>query len=173
MKKIVIALTLALFSMGVAHSQEPPRKLHNVEILDLKGEPAMLPKWGEKNLMIFYIDPDRAGQNKDFTDMLEDTRIAEHSDIFGFGIINLKDAPFIPNGLARSMAHKRTERNGATVLADQTRTVSSEWNLGDCNNKFAVLLVNKDLELLYFRKGLLSDDDKVEFLKVIESWKQR
>lgn len=171
MKRIAIALTLALFSMSVANSQELPRKLQNVEILDLHAKPAMLPKWGEKNLMLFYIDPDRAGQNQDWTDMLEETKCAEGAEIFGFGVINLKDAPFIPNGLARAMANKRTERNGATVLADQTRALSTAWNLGDCNNKFAILLINKDTELVYFRKGWLTEQDKAEFMEVIESWK--
>ena len=56
-----------LFSAVAAPAQSLPRKVSNVEVLDLNGNPAKLPYWGEKNLLIFYIDPDRPKQNNDFT----------------------------------------------------------------------------------------------------------
>lgn len=85
--------------------------------------------------------------------------------------MNLKDAPMIPNGMARNMARKRTEKNGATVLADQERTLSTAWGLGDCNNKFVLMFVNKEGELVFLRKGELSEADKQEFYKVLDQYR--
>ncbi len=49
------------------------------------------PYWGEKNLMIFYIDPDHHKQNEDFTTDMEENHRVEGENLFGFGVMNLKD----------------------------------------------------------------------------------
>ena len=85
--------------------------------------------------------------------------------------MNLKDAPMVPNSMARSMARKRTATNGATVLADQTHALSTAWNLGDCNNKFVLMFVTQEGELVFLRKGVLSDADKEAFYEVLENYK--
>lgn len=145
--------------------------MENVKLLDLEGNAAKLPYFGEKNLMIFYVDPDRHKQNEDFTIELEQNHRADSENIYGFGVMNLKDAPMIPNGMARNMARKRTEKNGATVLADQERTLSTAWGLGDCNNKFVLMFVNKEGELVFLRKGELSEADKQAFYKVLDQYR--
>lgn len=157
MKMKVIGM-LAAFTLAAsaAAAQELPRKVNNVEVLDLDGNPAKLPHWGEKNLMIFYVDPDRHKQNNDFTVELEENHRAQSDNIFGFGVMNLKDAPMVPNGMARNMAKKRTAKNGALVLADQDRILSKAWELGDCNNQFVLMIVSKEGELVFLRKGVLS-----------------
>ena len=88
MKMKVIGM-LAAFTLAAsaAAAQELPRKVDNVEVLDLDGNPAKLPHWGEKNLMIFYVDPDRHKQNNDFTIELEENHRAQGDNIFGFGVM--------------------------------------------------------------------------------------
>ena len=159
MKMKVIAM-LAAFALtaSAVQAQELPRKVQNVEVLDLDGKPAKLPYFGEKNLMIFYVDP-------------EQNHRAESDNIHGFGVMNLKDAPMVPNGMARNMAKKRTAKNGATVLADQNRILSTAWALGDCNNQFVLMIVSKEGELVFLRKGELSDADKEAFYETIEKYK--
>ncbi len=147
-----------------------PHKVENVSILDLKGEATTLPMWGEKNLMIFYIDPDRHKQNQEFTEDLEENHRAEGDGIYGFGILNLKDSG-LPNSIVRSLARKRTEKNGATVLADQTGALREKWGLGDCNNLFVLMIVTKEGELVYMKKGELSEADKEEFYKVVDLYR--
>ena len=136
MKLKLWLLLLPLLGMSVAVSAQSslPRKVSDVTLLDLNGDPTQLPYWGEKNLMIFYIDPDHHKQNEDFTTDMEENHRVEGENLFGFGVMNLKDAPMIPNGMARNMARKRTASNGATVLADQNNTLRDAWQLGDCNN---------------------------------------
>ena len=161
MKMRVIAM-LAAFALtaSAVQAQELPRKVQNVEVLDLDGKPAKLPYFGEKNLMIFYVDPDRHKQNEDFTIELEQNHRAESDNIHGFGVMNLKDAPMVPNA-----------KNGATVLADQNRILSTAWALGDCNNQFVLMIVSKEGELVFLRKGELSDADKEAFYETIEKYK--
>lgn len=172
MKMKVIGM-LAAFTLAAsaAAAQELPRKVDNVEVLDLDGNPAKLPHWGEKNLMIFYVDPDRHKQNNDFTVELEENHRAQSDNIFGFGVMNLKDAPMVPNGMARNMARKRTAKNGATVLADQDRILSTAWGLGDCNNKFVLMFVTKEGELVFLRKGELTEADKEAFYEVLDQYR--
>ena len=69
------------------------------------------------------------------------------------------------------MAKKRTEKNGATVLADQERTLSSAWGLGDCNNQFVLMIVSKEGELVFLRKGVLSEADKEAFYETIDKYR--
>ena len=167
MKMKVIAM-LAAFALtaSAVQAQELPRKVQNVEVLDLDGKPAKLPYFGEKNLMIFYVDPDRHKQNEDFTIELEQNHRAESDNIHGFGVMNLKDAPIGPQAQQRAVA-----KNGATVLADQNRILSTAWALGDCNNQFGLMIVSKEGELVFLRKGELSDADKEAFYETIEKYK--
>lgn len=169
--KMTMLLAALAFVASTATAQSLPRKVSNVEILDLAGQPAKLPYWGEKNLMIFYVDPDHHKQNEEFTVELEENHRAQGDNIYGFGIINLGDAPMIPNRIARNMARKRTEKNGATVLADQDRVVSKAWELGDCNNQFVLMIVSKEGELVFLRKGVLSEEDKAAFYETIEKYR--
>lgn len=170
--KVLLAAAMLVASTAVqAQELKLPHKVKNVTILDLNGNPATLPMWGEKNLMIFYVDPDHHKQNQEFTEELEQNHRASGNAIVGFGVMNLKDAPMVPNGMARSMARKRTEKNGATVLADQDRVLSREWGLGDCNNLFVLMIVSKEGELVYMKKGELSAADKEEFYKVVDKYR--
>ena len=79
----------------------------------------------------------------------------------------------IPTTISRTrispLNWKRT--TGATVLADQTHALSTAWNLGDCNNKFVLMFVTKEGELVFLRKGVLSDADKEAFYEVLENYK--
>ena len=169
--KFLVLSAIALFSASVAAAQEQPRKIEHVALLDLDGNPAQLPMWGEKNLLIFYVDPDRHKQNDEFVTDMEENHRAAGDNLYGFGVMNLKDAPMIPNSLARVMAKKRTAKNGAIVLADQDRTLSTAWELGDCNNQFVLMIVSKEGELVFVRKGELSEADKEAFYRTVEKYK--
>lgn len=172
MKALMLSTAFALAAFTTTAQQiTVPHKVSNVTVLDLDGKPTKLPHWGEKNLMIFYVDPDRHKQNEDFTIELEQNHRASGANIYGFGIMNLNDAPMVPNGMARSMAKKRTQSNGATVLADEENALSKAWGLGDCNNQFVLMIVSKEGELVFIRKGVLSTEDKAAFYKTISNYK--
>ncbi len=170
-RKLTILFAALCLMTTAAWAQELPKKVENVDLFDLKNEPMKLPEFGKKNLMIFYIDPQAHKQNEDFTVELEESHRAEGENLLGFGVINLKDAPLFPNWLVRSIARKRTKKNGALVMADPKHLLRDAWDLGDCNNLFVLLIVSKEGELTYMHKGELTEADKEEFYRVIEKYK--
>lgn len=147
-----------------------PYRVDNLEIKNLSGDVVTLPYYGEKHLLIFYVDPDKHKQNEDFTYEIEENHAAAGENIQGYGILNLKDTIY-PNSIVRMLARKRTEKNGATVLSDEDNIVSKQWGLGDCNNKFVLLLVSKEGELVFCRKGEFSEQDKKDFYEIIEKYR--
>ena len=169
MKKIFVLGFLLLASLSM-QAQEL-KKVENVMLETLKGAPASLPMWGEKNLLIFYVDPDHANQDMAFADEMEEKHLAAGENIYGFGVMNLKDAPLIPNTLACTIANNRTKKNGATILVDKGRILSTAWGLGDCNNSFVMLLISKEGELVYMHKGKHSEEDKKEFIRAIAPYR--
>ena len=174
MKKSIILLCALLFSF-VANAQyidmQPlPHKVENLELRDLRNKPAKLPYYGEKNALIFYVDPDKHRQNHEFTVEIEENKRAAGPNIEGFGIINLKNTIF-PNSIVRALARKRTEKNHATIITDPDCIVAKEWGLGDCNNYFIIMIVTKEGELVYCKKGELTKEDQEEFYKVVDKYR--
>lgn len=162
---LIVAATM-MFTL-TSEAQSLPRKVRNVELQDLDTKKARLPWWGEKNLLIFYVDPEVPKQNHDFITYLEETGRVAGPNIEGFGIVNLKDAVY-PNSLVRQIADARTAKNGATILCDPDHWISSAWRLGDCNNCFVIMLVNKQGQLVYMHKGEMSKAEQQKFIAAAE-----
>jgi hypothetical protein len=171
MKTKALFLILAasmLFAIN-ADAQSLPRRVRNVEVQDLDAKKARLPWWGEKNLMIFYVDPDVPKQNDEFISHIEKTGRLAGPNIEGFGIINLKDSWYpVPNSVIRQIAESRTAKNGATILCDPDHWFSSAWRLGDCNDKFVIMLVNKAGELVYISKGEMDEAEQQRFIEAAD-----
>ena len=164
----VLLLILASITLSICAEAQPlPRKVRNVEVQDLDAKKARLPWWGEKNLLIFYVDPEVPRQNHDFITHIEETGRVQGPNIEGFGIVNLKDAVY-PNNLVRQIADARTAKNGATILCDPDHYISSAWRLGDCNNMFVIMLVNKAGELVFVHKGEMNEEDQKRFIEAAE-----
>ena len=125
--RALLLITLAVMTFSLtAEAQSLPRKVRNIEVQDLDTKKARLPWWGEKNLLIFYVDPEVPKQNHDFITYIEETGRVQGPNIEGFGIVNLKDAVY-PNNVVRKIADARTAKNGATILCDPDHYVSSAW----------------------------------------------
>lgn len=172
LKSIILTIAAIIAAMtAFAQPLEQPRKVENLNLTDLKNQPAQIPHWGEYNLLIFYADPDHPTQCSDFCQDMEDNHRAAGDNIYGLGIVNLKDAPLLPNAIVRKIAYNRTKKNKAVILADPDRTVSTEWGLGECNNKFTLILISKEGELIYYHKGEFSEEDEAEFYRTIEPYR--
>ncbi|MBQ8774590.1 MAG: hypothetical protein IJZ50_01910 [Alistipes sp.] len=169
-KALLMAL-VAIFALSTtADAQSLPRRVRNMEVQDLDGNKARLPWWGEKNLLIFYVDPEVPKQNHEFVSWIEENKRLAGPNIEGFGIVNLKDAAY-PNSLVRKIADARTAKNGATIVCDPDHWVSSAWRLGDCNNMFCILLVTKEGELVYVSKGEMSEEEQQRFLEIADKYR--
>ena len=174
MKKSIILLCALLFSF-VANAQDIdmqplPHKVENLELRDLRNNPTTLPYYGEKNTLIFYVDPDKHRQNHEFIVEMEENKRAAGPNIEGFGIINLKNTIF-PNSIVRALARKRTEKNHATIITDPDCIVAKEWGLGDCNNYFIIMILTKEGELVYCKKGEFSKADQDEFYRIVDKYR--
>ena len=141
-----------------------------INIRDASDNSIPIPKLGEKHLLIFYVDPDHANQNAEFIDHLEKNHILS-DNIHSFGIVNLKDAPILPNGIVRSMVRKKINQTGADIYTDPDHLLRDGWNLGDVNNQFTLIFVTKDLEIKFLSKGELTQEQIEEFYRVIDEYK--
>ena len=119
---------------------------------------------------IFYVDPDHANQNKEFRENLEKNQI-DSPNIYGFGIVNLKDAPMLPNSIVRAMIRKKVKQTGAAIYTDPDRILSKAWDLGDCNDQFVLLFVTKDGEVEFMSKGEMAQQQINEFYRVIDKYR--
>ena len=160
----------AAFSASAQKSPLVGKKVGPVQVRDASDNPIMLPELGKKHLLIFYPDPDHAGQNKDFQDYMKAHPI-DSDDIYAFGVVNLKDAPMLPNSIVRAMVRKEVKATGAQIYTDPDHLLRDAWGLGDVNNCFAVIFVTKDREIAYFKAGEMSEADKAEFFRVLERYK--
>ncbi len=175
MRRIFLLLTAMLAAATVeAQEQTLPRKVENLTINDISGNATTIPQFGEKNLLIFYVDPDsylKGGSNKKLSDVLEENGRAEGPSIFGLGIMNFPDTG-LPKGMVRNMARKRSEKNGATILDDDKQLLKEKWGLGDCNNKFVIMIVSKEGELVYCAKENLDDAGIKNFYEVVDKYRK-
>ncbi|MBR2975235.1 MAG: hypothetical protein IKC57_00105 [Alistipes sp.] len=169
-KVLLLFFAASLLCSIAAEAQSLPRKVRNVEVQDLDAKKARLPWWGEKNLLIFYVDPEVPKQNHDFITWIEENKRLEGPNIEGFGIVNLKDAVY-PNSLVRKIADARTAKNGATILCDPDHWISSAWRLGDCNNQFCILIISREGELVYFNKGEMDEAEQQRFLDIADKYR--
>ena len=120
----------------------------------MQGNPAKLPHWGKKNVLIFYVDPDaylNGNNTADFAQEIEDNKRAAGPAIEGFGILDFPDT-WLPKNTLRKICANRTAKNGATILEDSKHLVKNQWGLGDCNGKFLLILVDKSGVIRYIRR---------------------
>lgn len=171
--RTLLVLVVALLLGVSAQAQSLPRKVENVTIKDLNGNPAKLPYFGEKNLLIFFVDPDAylaMNKNNKFAEELEANGRAAGPNIYGFGIMNFPDT-FLPVELLRKICRKRVEKNGATIIDDSEHIFKNAWNLGECNNKFMLLIVSKEGELVYVLRDEIDAQGKEEFYRIVDQYR--
>lgn len=167
---LTVAATLALQVSAQVQTAKIGAKVGPVEIRDSNNNPVPLPHFGEKHLLVFYPDPDKASQNQKFTDHLEENHIVS-DNIFSFGVVNLKDAPMLPNGIVRSMIRKKEKKNDTVIYTDPDHLLRDAWGLGDVNNLFTIIFVTRDGVIEFLKKGEMTEKDIEEFYRVIDKYK--
>ncbi len=166
-QKLLISLLLVLCAAPLATAQEG-RTVENIELLNLNNRATRLPHFGTKNLIIFYVDPDRVGQNDDFVREIKGNATLKSGKFAGVNIMNIKDAPMAPNAVSYKMAQKRAEATGTPFLIDHNGTLSSNWRLGDCDNLSTILVVDTAGEIKFVSKGKITPFNKDKFYRIIE-----
>jgi hypothetical protein len=172
--KIGVLVSAVVFPFAVMFAQQKqgpvlPAKVSDVELTDLDKNPTGFSEYGKKHLMIFYVDPDSHKQNADFQAELEANSQAGDPSFQAYAVLNLKDTA-LPGGIVRSMAERRTKGKLAISLADNNRILSTAWGLGNVNNKFCLLFVTAGGELVYFRAGEFTEQDKADFYAICDKY---
>lgn len=140
--------------------------VQNTEVRDSKNNPVMLPYFGEKTIMIFYSDPDRPNRNEYLAERLKQEEL-NGDDFYGFGVVNLKDAPFFPNGLVRFMIRREEKKNAkhnVKIYTDPDHLLKNAWNFGDVNDQFAVSVISKEGEVLFYQEKELTENETEDFI---------
>jgi predicted transcriptional regulator len=132
--------------------------VENAEVRDASDRPASIPHLGKKTVLIFYVDPDVPYQNDPFAEALKKHRFPQDK-FFGMGIVNLRDAPLLPNSIVRAMVRREIRANNAVILTDPDRILQGAWDLGDCNNKSVIILVDPQRRVRFFKKGALTEGE--------------
>lgn len=169
MKAKYTILLLALFVCISApnKAQELPRKVRNISLENQNNQRVYIPYWGEKNLLIFYIDPEAATQNNELLNYISSSECITSPNIKGLGIVNLKDAVY-PNWMVRKIANAHNTNSDTTILYDTNNYISEAWFLGNCNNKFVTILINKSGELIYYYKGAMPKSEQRRFIAIAQ-----
>ncbi|PWJ40159.1 YtfJ family protein [Sediminitomix flava] len=175
--KFYLPTLLLLFAVNLGFSQEKKTvevgdKIENVKIRDSKDKPVDIPFFGEKVLMVYYSDPDKPSRNSFLTERMKEEEL-NGEDFYGFGIVNLKDAPFFPNGVVRFMIRQEEKKNAkhnVKIYTDPDHILKKAWNLGDVNDQFAIIVVSKEGEVLFYQEEELSEPQTERFITWLKGY---
>ncbi len=177
--KMLIILMLMVVARNVyaAHPNEPIKStlqtgdvVANVEIRDSKDAPVMLPGFGDQYLLLFYSDPEVPKRNSYFIEQMKTERFNDRENFLSYGIVNLKDARFYPNNLVRMgirREEKKYEDQQVKIYTDPSHIVKSAWNLGEVDNEFAVIFLDKSGEVLFYQAEELSNREADNLIRLI------
>ncbi len=167
MKKYIVSIFL-LFACLCSAQAQGGRIVSDLELLNVNNKAATLPYFGQRNLLIFYVDPDRIGQNDALIQELKENKKLNDKELAGMTILCTKDAPNIPERLLYKIAKKREETSGTPFFIDNNHILASAWRLGNCDNQSTIIIVSKKGELLFLNKGKINDTDKLRFYRVLD-----
>lgn len=166
---LVCALLGACLLPGRARADGPSigTQLSNVDIRDAKDEPSKIPDFGQKVLLVLYTDPNVADENDEFGDQVKALGL-DKTYYHSMGIANMQDARGLANWLIRLIIRKKIKKYGVTILTDPELTLAKAWNLGVCDDKSVVMLIDHKGVLQYIYKGALPDPEKKKAIDLMK-----
>lgn len=164
---LLLAASLVIFGPQSASAIAVGQAVDNVTVRDASDNPATIPNLGVKTVLIFYVDPDVPDQNDPFTAELRKSKFPAEK-FYGLGIVNLKDTIY-PNSVVRMMVRKEMKANNAVILTDPARLLQKAWELGDCNNKSVIILIDTQRRVRFFKKGALTGEEIASTIALIAS----
>ena len=176
-KKIVTPLVfvLVLFVGGFLSADQDLQKLVGTKIVSVKlltlnekdkWVPGDIPEIGKKVLTIMYTDADESDLNDPLSDAIKAQNYSKEKYL-GIGIGNSKNAPGLWDVLIRAIAKGKMKKyKDSIILLDEELAFAKKLNLGDCNNKAVVMIVDKSSKILYI-KNISSEKQSKEMIKEV------
>lgn len=165
---LILCICIAVFFPLLGWGQVG-EKVASVNILNADNKAVGIPFLGEKNLLIFCADPGRPRQNQGFRDYFK-THPINSPNIESYGIVNLAAAPLLPNSLIRKKAIQEAGSDGR-IYFDPDNVLTNAWNLPGADNNFAILFINKQRVIEFYKAGELTPDDQSKVLDLIKKYR--
>jgi len=166
MKKIILLLVALSFSSHI-YALAVGDVVKNVDLKDSSDNPTTIEQLGKKVITVFYTDPDVSDQNDTFADMLKAEKLPKDK-YAGVGIGNLKDT-IKPNFIIRAVVRKKEKKFNSKILTDPKANLKQAWNLGDCDGKSVVIVIDRAGKVHYIKKGALTKEEGAKVLALIKS----
>jgi hypothetical protein len=150
-------------------SPENPYHVVNPTIVTLTNDTSDLPDYGSRHMFLFYVDPEsyvtesanRALEKELKADGAMGFEGRTYSPkIQGYAVLNLADTK-LPSGLIRAVVRMVLGKNVPSLnYADNDHSLRNAWKLPDVNNKFVLMFITKDGDLVFYRESPMSPEDK-------------
>ena len=161
-------------------SPENPYRLNNPTIVTLSNNPSTLPDFGSKHMFLFYVDPEsyiKESANRDLEKELKaDGKLGWEGktyspEIQGYAVLNLADTR-IPSGLIRSVVKMVLGKDvPSRNFADNDHSLKHAWKLPDVNNKFVLMFITRDGDLVFYRESPMTDEEKELMYNTIQMYR--
>lgn len=172
MRKLLLLSWGALLCFSLRSVGQVGEKVGMVKLLNMEKDTVDLPFLGEKNLLIFYADPDKPKQNKSFRNYFRKHPVNGKA-IASYGIINMAAAPMIPDGLILQKARKETEGTKAELYIDPDKVLSTAWRLPGADRNFTVIFVNRNRVIEFYKAGQLSGAEQKQVMALLQKYGNR
>ena len=161
-------------------SPENPYHVVNPTIVTLTNDTSDLPDYGSRHMFLFYVDPESyvtESANRDLEKELKaDGKLGLEGktyspDIQGYAVLNLADTK-LPSGLIRAVVRMVLGKNVPSLnYADNDHSLRNAWKLPDVNNKFVLMFIDKDGNLVFYRESPMSAEDKELMYSTIQRYR--
>lgn len=161
-----------LFFVYLTLTSGTENKVVPTTIYNENGEAIKTRSIGKKYVLVFYIDPDHIGQNKNLIKYINSLDINNNKMLDFYGIVNLKDAPLLTKSVAKGSIKKTLKGCNIDIFYDPGHLIKYSWKLGDVNNKFTVILINPQRDIIFYKAGNISNHDCNKLKKLVDSIKK-
>ena len=161
-------------------SPENPYRVINPTIATLTNDLSDLPDYGSRHMFLFYVDPESyviESANRDLEKELKaDGKLGLEGktyspDIQGYAVLNLADTK-LPSGLIRTVVRMVLGKNVPSLnYADNDHSLRNAWKLPDVNNKFVLMFITKDGDLVFYRESPMTPEDKELMYSTIQRYR--
>ena len=91
--------------------------------------------------------------------------------IQGYAVLNLADTK-IPSGLIRSVVKMVLGKDvPSRNFADNDHSLKKAWRLPDVNNKFVLMFITKEGDLVFYRESPMTDEEKELMYNTIQMYR--
>lgn len=165
-KNLILFTFLITFSICSFGQISVGKKLGNVKLKDTESKEMELPFFGQKVIAIFYNDPDV----KDVNDPLTEAIRSHHYPLekyAGIGVANCDDT-WLPNAAIKYAAkQKKAKYPNSLILLDESKILSTAWEIKDTNEKGVVVIIGKDQKVKFYKSVKNHEESKAIINSVI------